>query len=523
MFFFKIIRMKKIAQITSLIVFLLVLAGCSVNIETPRSSPLPFEFAGANGTITETVRNISSKGLSLVAEINFEKISGKLDYLITSPSGNIIEKGFLASNYEPHKDLPQEVKEKWGVYKFSKVAEEAGDYKITINGDNATGSVQVVTANYFGFTGFSGIVAEATAEAKTPEDKISFSFNAKYTDGIVNAKVYDPLGKELSTSRLEKGKEIDDPIIFDQKAGQTGVFKAVLEAENATGQALIIPFKKNDIPLLAFLRPTLFLLLGLLFIFLVGKGNGRVFFWGAMIFLISQFVGGIAGEFVRTWAAGIVIFPLAILVPILFAAGTSAFIQMFGLTFTKYIAEMKTITPRELFGFLAGFVVVEPFLAAFSGYSAIYKLSGMLSPYPFGSPIPGLYPSTESALYDLALPFLQRGFAMIEIIALGLLVVWAIRRKEQKGFPTWAIVVFAMVGKAIIDVLLTYTNYLPILGRRSSTFWESFQFGNFYVQGIAITAILAVFAVIVYYKRQSLAKMLNESCEVTIDAFKQSK
>lgn len=515
--------MKKIAQIALLIVFLLVLTGCSVNIETPRSSPLPFEFANANGQIIESVRNISAKGLSLVAEINFEKASGKLDFAIASPSGNIIEKGILTSNYEPHKDLLQEVKEKWGVYKFSKVAEEAGDYKITINGENATGSVQIVTANYFGFTGFSGIVAEATAEAVNTEDKISFSFNAKYTDGIINAKVYDPLGKELSTSRLEKGKDIDDPIIFDQKAGQTGVFKAVLEAENATGQALIIPFKKNDIPLLAFLRPTLFLLLGLLFIFLVGKGNGRVFFWGAMIFLISQFVGGIAGEFVRTWAAGLVIFPLAVLVPVLFAAGISAFIQMFGLTFTKYVAEMKTITPRELFGFLAGFVVVEPFLAAFSGYSAIYKLSGMLSPYPFGSPIPGIYPTTESALYDLALPFLQRGFAMIEIIALGLLVVWAIRRKEQKGFPTWAIVVFAMVGKAIIDVLLTYTNYLPILGRRSSTFWESFQFGNFYVQGIIITAILALFAVIVYYKRQSLAKMLNESCEVTIDAFKQSK
>jgi hypothetical protein len=515
--------MKKIAQIAPLIVFLLVLAGCSVNIETPRSSPLPFEFTSANGTIIESVRNISAKGLNLVVEINFEKISGKLDYEISSPSGKTIEIGVLASNFEPHKNLPQETKEKWGVYKFSKVAEEAGDYKITIKGDNASGSVQVVTANYFGFTGFSGIVAEATAEANSPEDKISFSFNAKYTDGIINAKVYDPLGKELSTSRLEKGKEIDEPIIFDQKAGQTGVFKAVLEAENSTGQALIIPFKKNDIPSLAFLRPTLFLLLGLLFIFLVGKGNGRVFFWGAMIFLISQFVGGITGEFVRTWMAGMVIFPLAILVPILFAAGTSAFIQMFGLTFTKYIAEMKTISPRELFGFLAGFVVVEPFLAAFSGFSAIYKLNGMLSPYPFGSPIPGLYPSSESALYDLALPFLQRGFAMLEIIALGLLVVWAVRRKEQKGLPTWAIVIFAMIGKAVIDVLLTYTNYLPILGRRSSAFWESFQLGNFYAQGLAITAILAVFAVIVYYKRQSLAKMLNESCEVTIDAFKQSK
>lgn len=515
--------MKKIAQITSLLAFLVFLAGCSVNIESPRSSTLPNDFTSANGTIIESLRNVSSKGLTFVVEVNFEKTAGKLEYEIKTPSGNTLEKGPLASNYELHKDLPQETKEKYGVLKFSKVVDEVGDYKTIISGENATGSVQVVTANYFGFTGFSGALAEAEIDVKNPDEMVSFSFNAKYTDGIINAKVFDPLGKELSTSRLEKNRDIDNPILYEKKAEQTGTYKAILEAENATGQALIIPFVKNEIPFLAFLRPTLFLLLGLLFIFAVGKGNGRVFFWGSMIFLISQFVGGIAAEFARTGVIGSILFPMAILVSNLIAAGISGFLQMFGLTFSKYVAEMKTITPKELFGFLVGFVVVEPFLAAFSGYSAIYKLNGMLSPYPFGSPVPGAYPSTQSALYDLALPFLQRGFAMIVIIALGLLVIWAIRRKEQKGLPTWAIVILAMLGKAIIDILLSYTNYLPILGRRSSAFWESFPFGSLYAQGIAITAILAACALFAYFKRHTLAKMLNESCEITIDAFKQSK
>ncbi len=513
-------RMKNGLKCLLMLFMVVLLTGCTARVQTEPNRQTPLTFGNVTGTVIEATRNIASPGLTLAFYTNFEKTAGKLDYEVVSPKGDTVASGPLLSTAQNQAKESDEEKAKWGMYQFSKVVNDAGDYKIKIVGERASGSVQLLAVNEFSFANFTGQIAKAEQDVKQTGENVAFTVIAKYASGVVNAKIFDPAGNVLVTNRLNQEGE---PIVFIQPAEKTGIYKAIIEAEEATGSALATPFVEKQVSWLFFIRPILMALLALVFIISVGKKNTKVMIWGAMLMLIGFFVGNIAGEVLRGQIGLWMNNPLSYLVPALIGAGISAVVQTVAIIFSKYIGEMKTVTPNELYGFVVGFVMVEPLMAAFSGFSGLFNFSNRSMPWSFLEPMPRDYINSTVAFYDSVIPFLQRAFAMVIIMAVVTIVLWVMRKKGQKPMPMWAYISIAAGTKVVLDVLLSYSNVLPVNGKMLAALWETFPLGYPMTQGVAITAILAVGAGIVFTYRGRIAQMLRESCEVTIDDLKTKK
>ncbi len=514
-------RMKNGLKYLLMLFMVVLLTGCTARVQTEPNRQTPLTFDNVTGTVIDATRNIASPGLTLAFYANFEKTTGKLDYEVVSPKGDTIANGPLLSTAENQTKESDEEKAKWGMFQFSKVVSDAGDYKIKIIGEHASGSVQLLVVNEFTFANFTGQVAKAEQDVKQTGENVAFTVIAKYASGAVNAKVFDPAGNVLVTHRLNQDGET--PTIFFQPAEKTGVYKAIIEAEGATGSALATPFAEKQVSWLFFIRPLLMALLALVFIISVGKKNTKVMIWGAMLMLIGFFVGNMTGQVIIGQIGLWINSPLSYLVPALIGAGISAIIQTIAIIFSKYIGEMKTVTPNELYGFMVGFVMVEPLMAAFGGFTTLFSFSTRNLPFSFLENQPRDYINSTVAFYDSVIPFLQRAFAMIIIMAVVAIVLWVMRKKGQRPMPMWAYISIAAGIKVLLDVLLSYSTVLPINGKMLAALWETFPLGDPMTQGVAITAILAVGAGIVFTYRGRIAQMLRESCEVTINDLKAKK
>jgi len=515
--------MRKISFVVFCLATVVLLAGCTAKVESPLASKRPLEFSNVNGTAFSSKMIVSSGQLPLAFEINFRKTSGALKYRIETPSGKTIEEGTLLSNAEFQKNQSEAERATWGIFTFAKTSEEPGVFKVEVLGENASGIIQINPKYDTGFTNFTGIASEAIQEAKDSSQKINFSFHGAYESGTLTAKVFAPDGKQLYTARISSGQKLDNPVVFSQKAGQTGTFRAIIESEKTTGQAVAISYTEEEIPWVASLRPILFLLLAIAAIVSVGKKNMRVMVWGAMIFLVSNFVGQIIGEIARGNIAKLVNSPYSYLVPTLSGVAIIAIIVVIGLYFSKSIAEMKTITPRELYGFAVGYIMVEPLLSAYTGFTSLFGIGSSNVPVMYGAPLPGVYPSTSLAIYDLTVPFLQRGMGMVITLALVIWVLWSFRRQTHEGMKTWAVFTLAIIAKIVMDVLMSYFNVLPVLGVSQASMLEQFPFGSSVAQGIVITLIIFAGFIAVLLYRQKLARLSQEACAVTIDQLRAQK
>ena len=515
--------MRKISLVVFCLFAMTFLAGCTAKVESPLASKRPLEFSGVNGTVFSSRMIVASGQLPLAFEINFRKTSGTLKYRVEAPSGKTMEEGSLLSNAEFQKNQSEAERATWGIFTFVKTSEEPGVFRIDVLGENASGIVQINPKFDNGFTNFTGIASEAVQEAKDASQTINFSFHGAHENGKLTAKVFAPDGKQLYTVVIPSGQQLDSPVIFSQKAGQVGTFRAIIESEQTTGQAHVIAFTEEEVPWVASLRPILFLLLVIAAIVSVGRKNMRVMVWGAMIFLVSNFVGQIIGEIARGNIAKLVNSPYSYLVPTLSGVAIIAIVVVIGLYFSRSIAEMKTITPRELYGFAVGYVMVEPLLSAYTGFTSLFGISSSKVPVLYGAPLPGVYPSASLAFYDMAIPFLQRGMAMAITLAIVIWVLWSFRRQTHEGMKTRVVFTIAMIAKIALDVMMSYSNILPVLGINQAALYEQFPVGAPVMQGIVITLIIFAGFVAVLLYRQKLARLSQEACVVTIDQLRAQK
>jgi len=507
--------MKKITIVVLCLSAIFVLAACNVRIELPDIDPKPVAFEGKTGTILETTYNISSPDLEIGFQVMFKRTSGNLTVRVTSPEGQVVKDEPLKATIDIPQNITDDEKLDWGAYSFKHVAKEVGNYRIELIGSSASGKLQYIPSDFIQFGALTGTVATLDITAKTPDDYIGFSVSSAHKAGILTVKVLSPSGQTVTTSRLQEEEGI---FTYREKAGQEGTFKLVIEADKASGVVGVRCFTQTSVPSVAFIRPILTLLLGLIAIFLISRGNRRIMFWGCFLWFAAYIVGGFAMSYMQRWLTTVFLGPDRFIWPVVIPAGIMGFLQGISITFINTIRETQGMKPMELVGLAVGFVVIEPIMAGVSGFTTIFNLSNSSLPFPTIYPIPGNYPSASVAAYDIVVPFLMRAFSMISTIAVIILIIWVIRRRGNPlPIPNWLIIVLACLAKFVIELLIGYTNILPILGERSAAYWEALPIGSPMNQGLIILGILFLSALVVYLAKNKIKTMTQESCPVMLD------
>ncbi len=526
-----IATMRKFVSIAGLICIVLMLAGCSVRISNMGKDPIvTSSFKDKTGEVASLTITLPDNNLPVLFGIAFEKSAGTLEVTIDDTTGKEVFKDTVQANdaYMHTKAVPEPLKYNWGFYRFNKVMDKAGTYTIHINGNGASGLVQLspMTNNDTYFTNFTGTAVKVTAEATSTDKEIGINLQALPTQdnkGVIMAKIYDPDGVEIRSTRLtyDPNNESSSQLIFWEKPAKTGTYTATIETKDASGSAIGNAFDEKGIPWLGFVKPILFVLLGIALYLMIRPKDRRVMVWGGMFWMIATFIISILFGLVLKNALAGLMGPDAGLIGGFLNTIALAIVYIVIVWFSKYVAEIKKCSPTELVAFAFGFAFVSPILTGISDLMSISKLNGSMVPAFSSVMIPGVYTSSSLAVMDISTAVINLVCQSIGTIAALIIFLWVIRQRDELPKSTlWMAAIGSIFIKIVADCALLYSRQamsLILMDKPAVAMRMTFGFSSPTTELLTSTGILVVIAVLVIVNWKKIMGLALKACPVTID------
>jgi len=523
---------RKIVSTLTVLVILVLLSGCSINIDISDKQPSSVNIEQQqSGLIFERVINSQGTEVPVGFTIWFDKQDGELTITVKDPNKKEIYSGQLRTEFvypnRPEDDLPtpdemkalekinslsDEQRNSWGYMTFAYIPEVEGNYTLEIHGQSATGSLMFAELDS-SFKDFSGKVEYLELEIENIGDPISFIFlagNKPSPTGKLFARIFDPTGKQIRVFELIDG---GNKFVFEEPAEMTGKYTAYIDAENSSALVRAQSLEKEEVPNIAFLLPILITLLGIIGYFFVKRGNRKLVIWGAIFWLGAYFVGSILSNslsFISNFFWG----NYGGLNYMMIIGFISSLLIGISPLLTGVVADIKKSTPKELLGFAAGFVIAPSILEGLNGIMNVNSYGSQILPY--GSKIPGTFESASSTFLGIGIPLISRIGLMVIVFAFTLLIVWALRQKTER-INKGMVITGSVLGIAITNLLFTYVNTLATQTQAISLMSLSYPFGTPLIQGVFIALILSIVALYIYNKRSNLISLAEKACSVTIE------
>ncbi len=525
-----IATMRKFVSIAGLICIVLMLAGCSVRISNMDKEPIvTSSFKDKTGEVASLTITLPDNNLPVLFGIGFEKTTGTLEVTIDDTTGKEVFKDTVQANdtYMHKKEVPEPLKYNWGFYRFNKVMDKAGTYTIHITGNGASGTVQLspMTNNDTYFTNFTGTAVKVTAEGNTDKE-MGFNLQALPTQdnkGVIMAKIYDPDGVEIRSTRLtyDPNNESASQLIFWEKPAKNGTYTAIIEAKDASGSAIGNAFDEKEIPWLAFVKPILFVLLGIALYLMIRSKDRRVMVWGGMFWMIATFIISILFGLILKDALAGIMGPNAGLIGAFLNTIALAIVYIVIVWFSKYVVEIKKCSPTELVAFAFGFAFVSPILTGLSDLMSISKLNGSMIPAYSSVMVPGVYASSGLAGLDISTSVISLICQSIGTIAALIIFLWVFRQRDELPKSTlWMAAIGSIFIKIVVDCALLYSRQamsLILMDKPAVAMRMTFGFSSPTIELLTSTGILVVIAVLVIVNWKKIMGLALKACPVTID------
>lgn len=521
--------MRKFVSIAGLICIALMLAGCSVKIADKDLNPfVSVSFEKKTGEITSLATSIPSPKLPIMFGIGFEKTEGKLEVTIEDPKGIEVFKDTVQANdaYMHKKPVPESLKFNWGFYSFNKVMDDPGVYTIKIHGTDATGSLELTSMQNSAYiTNFTGVAVKVTANVTDTNKELGLYLTAmptKENKGIFLAKIIDPDGIEIQNTRLTASEQTQVPALsFWEKPAKKGTYTAIIETKDASGSISGYLYDEKPIDALAFIKPTLMVIIGIALYLMIKSKDRKVMVWGGLFWLIATFFVNIVINYIISNLIPGLVGPYSGLIAGVINTASMSIISVLMMFFSKFITEIKKCSPTELVAFVFGFIFVSPLLTGISGLMDISNKNGSFIPGYATMNIPGQYPSSSLASLDIGISIVNMVCACLGTFAVLIVFLWVLRQKETiKPSTLWLSAIGAIGIKIIIDLAQLYASQSVILmtiGKPIITMRMTFGFAEPIVEALLSTAVLVAIGVLVIVNWKKIMGLALKACPVTID------
>ncbi len=510
------------------VVIALMFAGCSVQVDVTNRMENSIEFENANGIILERTFKSVGDNVPVGFYIGFDKKSGDADIKVYDPNGKTIYSDAMKAGYvypnRPADDLPlpneeqaieriesltEEQKESWGFFTFKWLPEVEGEYRFELSAEDLTAAIVYEKLNP-SLVNFTGIVEEVEYEIDEVGKNLNLLFQSSdISKGSLFIRIFDPDGNQIRVSELTNEKS---SFVYTEPATMTGTYTAYIEAKEATGIVRATIAEEKQIPNTAFLLPILITLLGIIGYILVKKGNRKLIIWGALFWLGAYFIGLIITQFLAP-VSGTFWGTYSILNYWTIISIISSLMLGIAPLLVGIVADVKNATPKELIGFGVGFVIAPAIFEGLNGISNINTVGKQILPY--GNKIVGTYASIGEAVYQIGVPIITRVCLMTIIFALTMVIIWALRQKTVK-INKGLIILAGIAGIVLTNVLFSYINMIVTQTQSVILFSIAYPFGSQITQAIIISIIMIIAAVYIYFKRENINTLADQTCSVTI-------
>jgi hypothetical protein len=522
--------MRKFVSIAGLICIVFILAGCSVRIAEPGTVEPPISFENKSGEIVSIPYNLPDAKLPVMVGVSFEKTNGTLELAITDPDGAEVFKDQIQANdtSRHQKPVPETIKYNWGYYSINKVMEKSGTYTINITGTDATGMLATTANTYNGvyFSSFSGTAVKMTTEVTDTSKELGINLatiQPPNDKGIITARILDPEGKEIKNTRMVTSDDKAAQFTMWEKPAKTGTYTVLIEAKEATGSAMGNFFTEKPIPWMAFLKPILILLIGIGIYLMIKSKDRKVMVWGGLFWLISTFLISILFGTILSGVTNSFMGPYGPLTAGYINTISLSIISILILYFSRYLNEIKNAVPTELVAFAYGFVFVNPILAGVSGLLDISNKNGSLVPGLTSMQVPGVYPSSGLAAFDIGISVVNMVGQILVVFSAIIMFLWVLRQKEQVSKTTlWLVGAGAVAIKIVVDAAYLYSNQAMaklIFNQPIAASRFTFDIASPMNEVLLATGIIVVLAALAIANWKKIMGLAIKACPVTIDEF----
>lgn len=523
--------MRKFVSIAGLICIALMLAGCSVKIANKDMNPfVSVSFEKKTGEITSLATSIPSPKLPIIFGIGFEKKpAGKLEVTIEDPKGKEVFRDTVQANdtYMHKKPVPEPLKYNWGFYSFNKVMDDPGTYTIKVIGNDATGALELTSMQNSAYiNNFTGTAVKISADVTDTSKELGFYLAAMPTQssgsGIFLAKIIDPDGIEIQNTRLTISEKTPAPALdFWEKPAKKGTYTAIIETKEASGSVSGYVYDEKPIDFMAFVKPSLMVLIGIALYLMIKSKDRRIMVWGGLFWLIATFFVNIVINYIVSNLIPNLVGPYSGLTAGIINTVSMSIVSVLMMYFSRFISEVKKCSPTELVAFVYGFIFVNPLLAGLSGLMDISNKNGSFVPGYATMTIPGQYPSSNLAMLDIGTSVINMICACLGTFAVLTVFLWVIRQKEAvKPSTLWLMSIGAIGLKIVIDFAQLYANQSIIImtiGKPIITMRMTFGFAPPIVEALLSTGVLVAIGVLVIINWKKIMGLALKACPVTID------